>query len=120
MAMARRNYSEETKAAAMSALLAGQSISEVAKTYEIPVGTVKGWRSKAGSDQPVPTQKRARIGELLLEYLEANLTTLKTQSEKFGDVDWIDKQPASEMAVLHGVVADKTVRILEALGNSGE
>lgn len=118
--MARRNYSEETKAAAMSALLAGQSVSEVAKKYEIPVGTVKGWRSKAGADQPVPTLKKTKIGELLVEYLETNLATLRVQSEKFGDPSWIEKQPASEMAVLHGVMADKTVRILEALGNSGE
>jgi transposase-like protein len=116
--MARRNYSEETKAAAMAALLTGQSISEVAKEYEIPVGTVKGWRSKAGSDQPVPTQKKAKVGDLLVEYLETSLATLRVQSQKFGDADWIEKQPASEMAVLHGVMADKTIRILEALGNS--
>ncbi len=38
--MSRRNYSIGLKAAAMAALLEGQSVSAVAKEYDIPKGTV--------------------------------------------------------------------------------
>lgn len=120
--MTRRTYSEETKAAAMAALLEGQSVSAVAKAYEIPKGTVSNWkRAAAEGVRRDRTQKKAdeapaRIGELLFEYLTTNLQTLKLQSEVFADAEWLKNQSASEAAVLHGVLTDKTVRLLEALG----
>lgn len=45
--MARQSYSEEVKAAAMASLLEGQSVSAVAKEYEIPKGTVSNWKRSA-------------------------------------------------------------------------
>lgn len=115
----RREYSEETKAAVMAALLSGQSVSQVAATYHIPIGTVKRWSAAAKEQlEPVRTEKRERIGELLLDYLEANLAALKAQAKVFADAEWIQKQPASEAAVLHGVIADKGIRLLEALAQS--
>jgi transposase-like protein len=117
------NYNEETKGAVMAALLAGQSVSSVAKEYDIPKGTVSGWRKRArtfvkgGRATPDP-KKGERVGDLLLEYLEANLTTLKQQVIAFGDADWLRKQTASDAAVLHGVMTDKAVRLLEAFGDN--
>lgn len=116
--MARQTYSEDTKAAAMASLLEGQSVSAVAKEYEIPVGTVKGWKSKVGGSGQVPTQKTEEIGELLVGYLQTNLHTLRAQSEFFADREWLSKQTASEVAVLHGVITDKSIRLLEAMGGS--
>lgn len=115
MTQPRQTYSEEVKAAAMAALLTGQSISQVAKEYKIPRGTVAAWASQTGRQQLVATTKKERIGELLVEYLEASLTTLRKQVEYFSDDKWLYKQTASEAAVLHGVIADKAVRLLEAL-----
>lgn len=117
--MGRRSYSDEQKAAVMAALLAGQSVSQVAKEYKIPEGTVKAWSSRTDRAQPVATPKKAEIGELLVEYLRENLTTLRAQSEAFRDPVWLREQGASELAVLHGVLTDKTVRLLEAMGGDG-
>ncbi len=61
-------------------------------------------------------RKKEAIGELLVKYLETNLRTLAAQSAVFADEEWLKKQSASEVAVLHGVIIDKTVRLLEALG----
>lgn len=107
-------HSDETKAAVMAALLAGQSANSVAKEYQLPKSTVSRIRAQMGDLEPVGTQKQNRIGELLGEYVECNLITLKAQSEHFRDKTWLGRQPASELAVLHGVLADKTIRILEA------
>lgn len=116
----QRVYNDETKAAVMAALLAGQSVSSVAREYKIPKGTVSDWKRKAAGEASgaKPTQKRAAIGDLLVDYLETNLHTLKEQSRLFSDHEWLRGQDASQLAVLHGVVADKTVRLLEALGGS--
>ena len=121
--MTQRSYSDETKAAAMAALLQGQSVSSVARDYQIPKGTVSNWKRQAADQaagvRPERTQKE-RIGELLVEYLNTNLETLRVQAEHFADPEWLKKQGASELAVLHGVMTDKAVRLLEAMAGAGD
>lgn len=119
----RREYDEATKAAVMAALLMGQSVAEVAKQYKINPSTIKSWKSRQrNGDQvatvaTVATEKRERVGELLFDYLETMLRTLKVQAEHFGDKKWLDKQSADSSAVLHGVSIDKAVRLLEAISD---
>lgn len=117
----RREYDEATKAAVMAALLAGQSVSSVAKEYNIPKGTVSGWRNQAMNGvAAISTQKREEIGDALLGYLNAAIRTLHLQVEVFGDQDWLKRQEANQLAVLHGVIADKSIRLLEALADNEE
>lgn len=124
-----RTYSADTKAAVMAALLGGQSVPQAAAAYRIPLGTVKMWSASlaeqraelaaGAASQPEPTPKN-RIGELLVAYLEANLRALAAQADVFTDRAWLEKQSASDAAVLHGVMTDKAVRLLEALGGPRE
>ncbi len=122
--MAKRRYSDEQKAAVLAALLAGQSISEVAEQYRIPEGTIKHWSATKGTVhgavELVEPQKKAEIGDLILAYLRETLITLRDQQVFFRDKDWLTKQSASEVAVLHGVSTDKAIRLLEAIGEPGE
>lgn len=120
--MARRNHNDETKAAVMAALLTGQSVSEVAKQYKVPRGTVARWSSEVNKDtnETFRNTKRERIGELIVSYLEEGLITLQEQVKVFRNEEWIKKQGASELAVLHGVIADKQIRLLEALAGDEE
>jgi len=59
--------------------------------------------------------QQAELGELIVGYLRENLATLASQARDFRDTEWLKKQPASEAAVLHGVLTDKAIRLLEAL-----
>jgi transposase-like protein len=112
-------YKDETRAAVMAALLTGQSVSSIAKQYDIPKGTVSNWkRNTSGTIKR--TQKTEHIGELLIRYLQSNLEALSAQAEQFKDHDWLRKQTASDAAVLHGVMTDKAIRLLEALSKSSE
>ena len=113
--MARRTYSDAEKAAVLTALMEGQSINSVAKEYNIPKGTVSNWKNNPPSIEQ--TQKK-EIGDLLLEYLSANLEALRVQVEHFKDKEWLKKQNAADVAVLHGVMTDKAVRLIEALSAS--
>lgn len=116
----RQQYDEATKAAVMAALLAGQSINSAAKEYNIPVGTIKYWRAKTETFNTVDLQKREEIGKRLHSYLLAALDALKSQTMVFSDETWLRKQPANELAVLHGVIADKGIRLLEAIATGAE
>lgn len=116
--MSKKRYPDEVRAAVLSALLAGQSINSVAREYNIPPGTISNWKNRPG----IPTngiQKRSEaIGDLLVQYLRTNLATLEKQAEFFGDEDWLRQQSASDAAVLHGVMTDKSVRLIEAMSGT--
>ena len=108
-------HSPEVKSAAMAALLAGQGVVYVAREYQLPESTVSRWRTEARAEVGLSDD----IGELLLAYLGENLKTLQAQAIAFRDADWLRTQDAGEVAVLHGVMCDKAVRLLEALDGSG-
>jgi transposase-like protein len=110
-------YSEELKAQVMAALLSGQSINSVAREYNLPKGTVSSWLNRRA--RPA-AEKGSYIDTLLVSYVEENLVTLREQAIFFRDVDWLKQQEASQLAVLHGVIADKTIRLLEAHGGEPE
>lgn len=117
-------YSEQIKAQALAALLAGQSFSEVARQLCIPIGTLKSWKSRYGdaADAVVATDattKKERIGALLLDYLVTTLETLTAQQRVFADEAWLKQQSAGELAVLHEVSVDNAVRLLEGLADDG-
>lgn len=114
-------YSDQVKAQALAALLAGQAPSEVARVFGIPVGTLKSWKSRQLRGETVATvatDVRERIGRLLLGYLEETLTTLTVQQMVFRNEEWILKQSAAEAATLHGISVDKVVRLLEGLADA--
>ncbi len=114
--MARRAYSDETKAQVMAALLTGQAIAKVASDYKIPYSTVGTWaKDVKGLIRESSIQKRERIGELVVDNVEAALEATKALAHVFADAIWIRQQEASQLAVLYGILSDKTVRVLEML-----
>lgn len=117
----RATHDDVTKAAVMAALLAGQSVAEIAKEYSINPATVRSWKSRQQNGESVAivaTEKKEQIGDLLFDYLLTILRTLKVQAEHFGDKAWLSRQSADALAVLHGVTVDKAIRLLEALSRN--
>lgn len=117
--MARQQYDDAMKAAVMAALMAGQAVNEVAKQYDIPASTVRNWKSAIKLEGAVDQEQRYEIGDMLLAYLRESLHALRIQAAHFGKTAWLDNQNASDLAVLHGVAADKALRIIEALAGGG-
>lgn len=108
---------DEKRAAIIAALLTGQGVMEVAKQYKVShqtVGRIKASISQGALDE-VGRKKREIFGDLIAHYLEESLTTLSIQQQHFRDKKWLISQSAAELGTLHGITADKTIRILEAL-----
>ncbi len=116
----RKEYTDETKAQGMAALLAGQSVNAVAREYKIRKGTVSSWPIRDVPGVAKDATQKTALDDLLFAYVQQSLLTLTTQVEFFRDKDWIRKQSASELAILHGVVTDKAIRLLEAHGQAAE
>jgi hypothetical protein len=107
-------HSDEIRAAVLASLLAGQSVGAIADEYQLPESTVRGIRDGEASREVVRAKKDS-FGGLVADYLEESLITLKAQVVFARDTQYLRKQPASELAVLHGVIADKSIRILSAI-----
>ena len=112
--MARKVHDPETKASAMAALLSGQGVNAVSLQYNLPESTVSRWKAEARKE----AGRSDNVGELLLQYLHSGLETVTAQHAVFRDPKWLRAQDASAVAVLHGVLLDKLIRLLEALEGS--
>lgn len=106
------SHDPSVKGAVMAALLAGQGVNSVSEEFGLPKGTVSGWKKEYEQNR---TEKVPTRASLIENYLTQNLTTLGAQQEFFRDTSWLREQAASELAVLHGVSADKAIKILEAI-----
>ena len=116
-------HSPEVRAAVMAALLAGQGVNETARQYKLLPSTVSRWRAKipgATAKLEEHAETPHEFDELLANYLRETLQTLAVQVQFFRDTAWLAKQGASEVAILHGVITDKAIRLLEAAQAAGE
>lgn len=116
--MARgQKYSAKTKAEVLGALSVGGSVGEVAKTFGVPLGTVKRWRAenKGQLSETVEPEKRKKIGELLLEQVEKQSMAITKIAELVNDPEWLKAQDAGGLGMFVGITADKMVRVLEAM-----
>lgn len=135
--MTRRSYTVEERATALSAMIAGESISHVATRMGIPEGTITTWRNRHLHHGPVgavveaartlPRMPSARdmadaredareeLGQLVGDYLTAGLKALRAQAEFAAERTWLEKQNAADLAIFHGVLADKLIRVLGSL-----
>jgi transposase-like protein len=113
----KSTYSPEVRAAVLSDLLAGQAVGVVAAKYKIHRNTVMAWRNAAGISPQVSEVSRAELGELVAQYLRANLEALITVCSAASNKNWLHKQSAEGISVLHGIFLDKAVRLLEAVSS---
>lgn len=95
----------------MAALLTGQGVNEVARDQEVSAGAVS--KLKQTLEQ---YEHKKDIQELVMEVLRENLNATKAIAREASKPDYIKEQDASEVAVLFGVISDKSFRILSALG----
>jgi transposase-like protein len=109
-------HSDETKSAALAALLEGQGVSEVAKRYKLPKQTVSDLKASLGSEQfgQVRTKKEEALAELIETHLRNSLNAASNIANLTNNADWLTKQDAEKIGVFYGILTDKAVRILEA------
>ena len=122
-----QKHSDETRAKVLADLALGKSAAQIARERGIDKALIGRWKKAAELQglQPVATLKKSEsengspdaqsdLGQLVAKYLESSLNALAAQMKVAADETYIRKQPASELAVLHGVIADKGFRLLEA------
>jgi transposase-like protein len=107
---------EKTRAKVAAALLSGSGVSAVSRDLGVPKTTVSRIKNGLAAEQleQIGTEKKERLEDLIAGYLSENFQTLSAQAIHARDKDWLRIQGAESLAILHGVMADKAIRILEA------
>lgn len=113
-------HTPQLRAAVLADLLTGNAVAWVAHKHHISKGLVSQWRREAGITPEVRTKRAISFGELVANYLQQALTTATVQAALFADTEWLKKQSAADLAELHGVLLDRSVRILAALERPAE
>jgi transposase-like protein len=114
----RREYSDEVRARCLAALNAGESPAAVSAQYNVTTATLRSWKARAaqvGATPLVSEEKRLRMGDLLADYVAEIVVSLRKQAVVGGDAEYLRKQSAADLAVLHREFGDRLIRILEAL-----
>jgi len=111
-----RAYSPEVKAAALAAIVAGETVSAVARQFNIDRATVIRWRDASGVTRaPVPHEKQESLADAVYGLVVDNVAALRAVASTALDPNWRRAQPAGELATFAGVLSDKTFRILAAI-----
>lgn len=107
-------HPEHIKAAAMAALLTGQSAHQVARRFDLSRTTVRRWRDVAWSTVQNGPQK-STIGVQVMGVVGETLTTQRVQMRAMQDREWLLKQSARDLALLHGTLFDQMVSVAGSL-----
>lgn len=112
---------EEVRAKALGLILSGENNSAVGKALGLKPYQVTRIKQSLPPEQlkEIVDTKRDVLGELVLEALVENLRAQKAISRQFQDKDWLDRQPAGDLAVGYGVHHDKGFRMLAAMEAAG-
>lgn len=114
-----KHHSAKVVAQAMALLIAGASVEEVSTQLDIPNQTISDWRKEL----PEVGQGRAKtetIADLMTEYLDSCVRANIAQLKVFSDENWVKSQTAGDLAILHGVLFDKAVRVWDAAKRGAE
>jgi hypothetical protein len=97
-------------------------VNQTARDFKLNPSVVSRLRAKAHPflKQRQATESSSKLETLVVANVRQNLETLTAQSIEAGKPEYIQAQPARDLAVLHGVIADKTFRILSAMTPEGE
>ncbi|MCH8978044.1 MAG: transposase [Armatimonadetes bacterium] len=107
-----KRWSDEIKAEAMAQLLQGIRPSEVSEGTGVPDQTVRDWAKELGG---IDALRQGRVDHLLYDYLTEGLLALTAISVQCRDSKWLKEQDAPGLAVVYGIISDKTTRILAAM-----
>lgn len=110
-----RPYPAEVRTRVVAEILAGESITAVAKRNKIPVATAKGWWAEDRPVEPTSVRTRERMVEQLYDTAYECFDGVRATAKLLQDPDWTRTQTASGLAELVAVLSDRSIRMLGGL-----
>jgi hypothetical protein len=109
-------HAPQVKRAALGRLLAGESPKTVARTLGLPYSTVKRWQGAGFA--AAGGSALDRLGERLADDLGETLVSGRVLLAELRDPARLAQLDAREIAMLHGGLFDRAVRLLAGVKRS--
>lgn len=106
---------KDVKAAAIAALILGDSPTEVANRYTLPRGTVRNWQPAAEKLAEVSRISEKRISDLVEDYVVIGIESLTAQAKQASNQAWLMRQPAKELAALMDGMSERAFHLLNLI-----
>jgi hypothetical protein len=104
------------KAAAIAALILGDSPTEVANRHNLPRATVRNWQAEAERLAKVSHISGGRIPDLVEGYVKSGIKSLTAQAQQAaGNPEWLRKQSARDLAALMDSMSERTFSLLASV-----
>ena len=109
-------HSEEVRAQAMAALLAGQSVGDVARQFRLPKQTVSRFKAEIGPFllDHATEEARVRISDLLFSCTSESLAAMLRIAQTCSSAEFLTEQDLRDVAALYREISGFTLRLLEA------
>ena len=129
--MARQSYSPETKAQAITRVLAGESATAVERELGLSRGIVQKWLERDGTavivapvvaTPPARTRDEARSEQMkddMAALMHAKMQALARQAEYYGSDEWIKAQPPATVMESTRTLFRHLVAALDRLSGRG-
>ena len=101
----------ELRAEVVAAVLAGMSIVQAAARFNLDKSVVSRWVASGATEQ----RAQPDLGELIVDLIARHVATISAQLQVAARPEWVEKQPAAELAQLVAVERDTTLRLLAGL-----
>jgi len=106
----------QLRAQVVAAVLAGTTIAQAARQYGLSKATIGTWLAQDDEIRTVRTEQGARdLGELIVDLIAQHVVTLSAQLQAAARPEWLEKQPAAELAQLVVAERDTVLRLLAGL-----
>jgi len=105
-------HPQDLRAEVVAAVLAGTTIAQAARQYALSKQTVSRWVNDETNGTDTPARD---LGELILELIGDHIATIQAQLQATTRPEWLEKQPAAELAQLVAVERDTVLRLLAGL-----
>lgn len=111
-----KGYPVEIRWAAIAAILAGETQERIAQLFDIDQSTVSRWKKNIREELAnMATEQREQIEINIFITIVKTQHAIQAQLNVFSDPQWLKRQSAAELGILHGILHDKSIRLLEAL-----
>jgi hypothetical protein len=116
-------HPDDLKAKVIAEHMAGASLGQLAKAYNVPKPTVQRWVGGAPR-YPVSIRKETLqtydFDKVAVELIDGSVRAFTSILHAAEDHEWIKSHSPNEAAILAGVIADKLYRLLGSLDITDE
>ena len=116
-------YSDQVKAEAIARVLAGETVSGVARDMGITRTALQNWVmnvrqppvTAAQAVMAVSNNQRPTLITLIGDYLDCNFRALQNQATLMGERAWLEAQTTPDLVSVHAELAKRGVALLDRI-----